>query len=100
MSEYVIQFPYSTSTVASITGSTDIVTLLAADNNRGKFIISHSGSTDAFVLFGTGSPLSSSMTYRMTNGTIISEVDYKGAVKVKFAATDSTTRLFATDITK
>jgi hypothetical protein len=60
----------------------------------------HSGSSQAYVLFGTGSASSTNATFVLTNGLSVSDVDWKGPVHATFVSQSSTTRIFATSIQK
>lgn len=100
MAEYSISFPFTSSSITSVTASTAATTLLSSDPNEGKFLLMHSGSSRAYVLFSSGTPSSTNWSIFMDNGDYYEERDYKGQVNIIFASQSNGTYVSATKFTK
>lgn len=100
MSSYVINFPYTSATISSVSAVTGSQTVLAADDNRAKFILMLSGTVPAYVAFAATATTGSSYSFYMNPGDIKEEANYKGIVTVAFPTGSLSTVLQATTITK
>lgn len=102
MSQYTIQFPFSSSSINSVTATTGSVSILSADSNRGKYILCHSGSAVAYVLLNGDTATTSALGYSfmLTNGQTYEDKEYKGAVSVIFSSASVNTVLNVTSIYK
>ena len=100
MAQFNISFPYSSSSLSYVTASIASTTVVAADNNRGKFILNLSGSSRAYVALTSAPATTTAYSFYMDPGDYYEEKDYKGAVTVIFNATSAGTLLTATSISK
>lgn len=100
MSQYAINFPYSTSVLSSVTASLTSSTILDADNNRGKFLLNLSGSARAYVALTSTAATTTAYSFYMDPGDSYVEKDYKGAVTVIFVSQSNGTRLAVSSFTK
>lgn len=101
MSIFVSQYPISTTTVTTFTGSTGVANVLSANNNRTKFQLFLTGSTVAYLtLSSSGTPSATSCSLILRDGDYYQDYDYKGTVRIAFASQSNTTYLFVTDLYK
>lgn len=100
MSNYSINFPYTSSSLTSVTASIASATILSVDHNRGKFLLNLSGSARAYVALNSATATTTAYSFYLDPGDSYVEKDYKGAVTVIFVSASSGTRLAVTDFTK
>ena len=82
MAQFNIAFPYSSSSLSYVTASIASTTVVAADNNRGKFILNLSGSSRAYVAL-TSAPATTTAYQSQEPITDLSQLTPEQIMKLK-----------------